>query len=317
MRIDVKSHINNCITCSINLPNTVHLPQLHLEIPNIPFTYIAIDTIGMLPATTSGNKYALTCIDLLTSYIIAVPMPNKTVESVVKAYLSGILSTTGASMVCLSDNGSELKNNQINTVLEQLDIKHIFSNPYRPQGNSHIENVHNFLKRILTKFLCSTDAEWDRILPFACYCFNTTPTADNLESQYFLVHGRDPLQGHTGLLGPGSIRYLGDDKELILFTELCKLWSAHAKTLQENRLLKIEEVEKNKLFKGHDFKVGQFIAVKNQLRNTFESKFVSDYRVSKIINECTLLIESPDGKAQQININHAKSVSATAATYNA
>ena len=128
-------------------------------------------------------------------------------------------------MVCLSDNGSELKNSQMNTVLKQLGIKYIFSNPYRPQGNSYIENVHNFLKRTLTKFLSSADAEWDKILPFACYCFNTTPTADDLESQFFLVHGRDPLEGHTRLLGKGNIRYLGDDKGLILFTEICKLWS--------------------------------------------------------------------------------------------
>ena len=75
-------------------------------------------------------------------YIIAVPIPNKAAESVVEAYLSGILSRTGPSMVCLSDNGSELKNSQMNTVITQLDIICIFSNPYRPQGNSHIEYVN-------------------------------------------------------------------------------------------------------------------------------------------------------------------------------
>ena len=57
-----------------------------------------------------------------------------------------------------------------------------------------------------------------------------TPSADDLESPFFLVHGRDPLEGHTRLLGLGSIRYLGDDKGLILFAKLHKLWSAHAKS---------------------------------------------------------------------------------------
>ena len=55
------------------------------------------------------DMHALTCIDLLTSYVIAVPIPNKAAESVVEAYLSGILSRTDASIVCHSDNGSELK----------------------------------------------------------------------------------------------------------------------------------------------------------------------------------------------------------------
>ena len=52
---------------------------------------------------------------------------------------------------------------------------------------------------------------------FTCYCFNTTPTADDLESPFFLIHGSDPLEGYARLLGSGSIRYLGDDKGLILF----------------------------------------------------------------------------------------------------
>ena len=201
-------------------------PSCYLEIPKVPFTGVAIDMISKLPVTTSGNKYALTCIDLLTSYVVAVPMPDKTAESVVEAYLSSILSRTGASMVCLSDNG-----------------------PLHPQGNSCIENVHNFLKRTLTKFLSSTDIEWDKILPFACYFFNTTLTADDVESPFFLVHRRDPLEGCTGLLGPGTIRYLGDNKGLILFTKLHKLLSAHTRSLQENRLLKQKKLKRTKILK--------------------------------------------------------------------
>ena len=156
---------------------------------------MAIDTIGKLPTTCSGNRYALTFIDLLTSYVIAVPMPDITAKSVVEVYLSGILSRAGASMVCLLDNGFELKNNQMNTVLKQLGIQCIYSNPYRPQCISRIENVHNFLKRTFTQFLSGLDAEWDKVLPFICYCFNLTPTSDYLESLFFLIHGRKPLEG--------------------------------------------------------------------------------------------------------------------------
>ena len=128
--------------------------------------------------------------------------------------------------------------------------------------------------------------------------FNTTPTADDLKSPFFLIHGRDPLEGHTRLLGKGNIRYLGNDKGLILLTEICKLWSAHAKAMQENRQLKTDKVKKNNYFKAHNFKIGQLIAVKNHLRNTFESRFISYYRVLDIVKECTLVIESPDGKSR-------------------
>ena len=45
--------------------------------------------------------------------------------------------------------------------------------------------------------------------------------------------------------------------------------------------------------------------------------FVLDYRIVKIINKCTLLIESPGGKNRKININDAKPVSAITAADNA
>ena len=48
----------------------------------------------------------------------------------------------------------------------------------------------------------------------------------------------------------------------------------------------------------------------------FKLKFVSDYRVLKIVNEHTLLIKSPDGKTCQININNVKTVSACTASDN-
>ena len=127
-----------------------------------------------------------------------------------------------------------------------------------------------------------------------------TPTAGDLESPLFPIHGRDPLEGCARLLGSGNIRYISNDKGLILFAEFHKLWLSYAKSLQENRLLKMEMVEQNKHFKTHNFKVGQLIAVKNHLRNTFKTRFISDYGILKIINKCTLLIESPDGKTRKI-----------------
>ena len=77
IRLDIKRYINSCITCSENLPHTAHHPTTALRNTQVPFICIAIDTFSKLPTTSSGNKYTLPCMDLLTSYIIAVPMPNK------------------------------------------------------------------------------------------------------------------------------------------------------------------------------------------------------------------------------------------------
>ena len=81
--------------------------------------------------------------------------------------------------------------------------------------------------------------------------------------------------------------------------QIKKLVDSHAKNLQENRLLKMDTLVHNKNFKLHDIKVGQLIAMKNHLNGTFDTKFVSDYRILNIINEHTLLIQSPNGKTRK------------------
>ena len=52
-------------------------------------------------------------------------------------------------------------------------------------------------------------------------------------------------------------------------------------------------------------------------KNTFESRFIADYRVLEIVNDCTLIVQSANGKTRQININDAKAISAKAVTDNA
>ena len=56
------------------LPNTVLTKPMHLDIPNMPFTSCAVDSIDMLLTTNKGHKFALTFICLLTSYVIVVPL---------------------------------------------------------------------------------------------------------------------------------------------------------------------------------------------------------------------------------------------------
>ena len=109
---------------------------------------------------------------------------------------------------------------------------------------------------------------------------------------------------------------MDSEKGLIYFNKLRKLWLTHAKSLQENRLLKTNTLDHNKNFKSQHFKVGQLVSVKNHLKSMFDPKFVSDYRILDIINEYTLLIQSPDGKTRKININNAKPVSAISAADN-
>ena len=166
---------------------------VHLEITKVPFAGCAMDCIDPLPATSKGNRHTLMFICLLTLYLIMVPLKSKTADEVSMAYIKEILPKTLCSK--FQENGMKFKNDQLISVLNTIGIKHIYSNPYYPQGNGRIENVHNFLKCTIAKFIYGNSLEWDDALPLATYCYNVAPSVEDLESPYYLVHGCDPLEG--------------------------------------------------------------------------------------------------------------------------
>ena len=148
---------------------------------------LAMDTIGHLPITSKHNRQALTAICLHTSYMFAVTMKEKSAENLVQTYLSGVLSQKDGSVSILSDTGTEFKNKVLNEVCDQLGIERLFFNPFHPQSNAKVENVLNFLKRSLTKFLNNSNVEWDVLLLFACSCYSIFPGNNGTESPFFLM----------------------------------------------------------------------------------------------------------------------------------
>ena len=60
--------------------------QHHLEVTNLPMAVLVMDTIGFLPITSKGIRWALTPIHLQMSWVLAVLME----ESLLKMYCKHI-----------------------------------------------------------------------------------------------------------------------------------------------------------------------------------------------------------------------------------
>ena len=261
-----------------------------------------MDCIGSLP----GNRHALMFICLLTLYLIILPLKNKTVDDLSMAYIKGILQKTSCSKFILQDNGMEFKNDQLMSVFNTLGIKHIYSNPYYPQGNGRIENVHNFLKYTIAKSIYSNSIEWNDALPLATYCYNITSSVDDLESPYCLVSGCDLLKGRLSNI-QNFCRYMGDQPGRLVVQELQKLWKLHAKLLTENRMT--EPAANKKIASVSDLKIGQLVLIKKHHKGPFHPTYIYDHWVAEILNDSMVLLTTPDGKEKKCNIHHVKLVS--------
>ena len=63
---------------------------------------------------------------MLTGFKVAVPIKDKSANSVCDAYRSHIYCTFSGSVRILMDNGTDFKNEQMDKLCKQLDIKRVY-----------------------------------------------------------------------------------------------------------------------------------------------------------------------------------------------
>ena len=106
-----------------------------------------MDLIGKFhPASSKGNRFALTAVCMLTRFTFCIPLKSKRAEDVIKAYIDHICCMFGPSRKILTDNGTEFKNKLWTEVFEKLRIEQKFTPIYSPQCNGRIKGFHKFLK---------------------------------------------------------------------------------------------------------------------------------------------------------------------------
>ena len=90
-----------------------------------------------------------------------------------------------------------------------LGMKQVFSSPYYPWCNRHIENVHNFVKTCIWRHV-SSELVLDEVAHIASAAYSFILTAHSKESAFFLIFGRDvsTLSVHLFNTKP---RYIGND----------------------------------------------------------------------------------------------------------
>ena len=80
---DVAEYCRSCETCqksSHKKPR--HAPLVPLPIIGVPFQMIAMDIIGPLPRSRSGNRYVLVICDYATRYPEAIPLRTIDAENI-------------------------------------------------------------------------------------------------------------------------------------------------------------------------------------------------------------------------------------------
>ena len=297
----VKSHVKACKLCQMYNKQVVRYNKLNFKTQPAPMKFISMDIIGEFnPPSTKGNKYALTVICMHTGYTFCIPIPDKTADAVVKAYLNHVYCLFGGSHKILTDNGKEFKNALLNKVAEEIGVEHkIYSPPYHPQSNGKIESFHYFLKACMGKHMKAV-GEWDDVIPLACAAYNFLPNEYSRESPFFLMFGRDPILPINKLLQP-KVRYLGNDENILSLEALKNIYELAATNLRNARQRYGMKTPVEKKIKD-----GDLVMIKNNVRKAFEPRYTGNYRVVQIKGQQVEVRPAIGGDSQWVHISHVK-----------
>lgn len=128
--------------------------QSHLfrrQTPSYPFAKIVLDISGLYARTLSGNKYIVLFCDLYFGWPLAYPVSDRSAENIVHLLIDEIFIVHSAPLQILTDNGQELLARSVEETLHVLNIHHVTTSYYSPQGNRKVERFHKTMHDVIAK----------------------------------------------------------------------------------------------------------------------------------------------------------------------
>ena len=312
MKKSVYQHCPNCQICAKHNIKTQQLKNEHFSSPPRPMEFIAMDLIGEFhPASSKGNRFALTAVCMLTGFTFCNPLRSKRAEDVIKAYIDHICCTFGPSRKILTDNGTKFKNKLWTEVFEKLRTEQKFTAIYSPQCNGRIEGFHKFLKATIAKQL-ETHVEWDDLVWKATAAYNFFPTESSGLAglaPFFLMFGREVAVKHT-LLELENPKYLGTNEGMINVGLMTKLYNVVAHNLNEARKARDGKKKGTTPKEPEILKIGDNILVRDHTSKAFQPKY-KDFCIVGFLGKNQVEIKDNHGHITKVHRRDVKKIPMT------
>lgn len=191
----INKYVRACHDCQTKKRPTTRLSGRLQPIPQPyqPFQRIGIDFLGPFPLSTSGNKWIIVAIDHLTRYAETTSVPAANADEVANFFLHSILLRHGAPQFIISDRGAPFLSQVLEDVFRLSSTVHKVTSAYHPQTNGLTERLNHTLADMVSMYVADHHTNWDIILPYVTYAYNTARQSTTGYSPYYLLYAREPF----------------------------------------------------------------------------------------------------------------------------
>lgn len=299
----VRAYIKQCVSCQRNKSyGSNKIPMEITTTSTKPFEKIFLDIVGPLPTSTNGKNFILTIQDDLSKYSLAIPLQNQTTEVVAEKFVKHFICIFGTPLKILTDQGSNFMSSMFQDMCKLLRIKKLNTSAYHPQTNGALERSHKTLTEYLRNFVDTDSVNWDTWMPFAMFCYNTTPHSSSGYMPFELVFGGKPRLPSSLKEDPSPIYNYDNYLYQLKYRLQTSAFQARKNLLDHKQHSKVY-FDRN----THPLPIraGEFVWLRNETKkNKFDSVWLGLY---KVISENNTNVTIQIGKShKQVHKNRIK-----------
>lgn len=199
MSRDIANYCRSCETCQRFRSHKKNpVPLIPLPIVEEPFSRVAMDIVGPLPRSRSGNRYVLVLCDYGTKYPEAVPLRTIDAETIAEQLMI-IFSRVGIPREILTDQGANFQSSLLQELYRLLHVDALRTSPYHPQTDGLVERFNQTLKGMLRKAAYQEGKDWDLLIPYLLFAYREVPQESTGFSPFEMLYGRD-IRGPLDIL---------------------------------------------------------------------------------------------------------------------
>lgn len=247
MHKDVVSYVNSCIDCQRRKKSSLSPAGLLQPIPpaTSPFERVGIDLLGRFPKSQTGNKWIIVCLDYMTRYAETKATPSGSAQEIAQFFVERIVLRHGSPLQLISDRGAAFLSKICSEVMDISGTSHLKTTSYHPQTNGLTERFNKTLGDLLSMYTNCQQTDWDEVLPYVTYAYNTACQETTKFSPFFLVYGREARTTLDTMMPYRTNEQLEDYSTLVT----CR--AEEARQLSRHRTLVSQTYDKNRYDSRH------------------------------------------------------------------
>ena len=307
---DIEEWCRKCEHCAARKITKSQRAPLVSSQSDFPLERIAVDIMGPLPVTTSGNKHIMVISDYFTKWTEAYAIPDQEAKTVAQKIVDEFVCRFGVPTIIHTDQGRNFEAKLFSEMCELLGVDKTRTTPYHPQSDGMVERLNRTLEDMLSHYVQKDQKNWDSILPQVMMAYRSSVHETTRCTPFKLMFGREvrlPIDLMFGQVPDHDTQMSTTDYARHLRDRLESVFE-YARVHITSGQRRQKEYYDRKAVK-RPYSVGNHVwlytpVVRKGCTSKFSQPWKGPYKVITKISDVTYRIQPIDGPSRRLQVVH-------------